>query len=97
MFAEQVMGLLREKFPLTDGFACRTLKTTGLGESLMEECLSEPLQPLIDRGLELGFCARVGEVDVRFVGRGTDAAKLVSSAEEIARKVAGPYVFGRAG
>jgi nicotinamide-nucleotide amidase len=44
--------------------------------------------------MDLGFCARVGEVDVRFVARGADAAAVVAEAEAITRRLAGDAVFG---
>lgn len=94
MFATEVVPLLTEFFPLESAFVCRTLKTTGLGESNMEERLTGPLKHLTDAGLELGFCARVGEVDVRFVARGNHAATTVAGAETITRNWAGEHIFG---
>src|SRR5262249_37100932 len=37
MFTDHVLPLLRRALPLDDTFICRTLRTTGLGESLVEE------------------------------------------------------------
>ena len=34
MFADSVMPLLRRVLPLASGFVCRTLRTTGIGESV---------------------------------------------------------------
>ena len=93
MFTEQVVPILRERFPLPAPFVCRTLKTTGMGESQVEEKIAEPLRALTDAGMELGYCARIGEVDVRFVTRGTDAQKNVAEAERIVRGILGPLVF----
>lgn len=94
MFDTQIVPLIEREFPRDAGFACRTLKTTGLGESNMEELVSGPLKHLTDAGMDLGFCARVGEVDVRFVARGTTAAAVVAEAEATTRRVASEYVFG---
>jgi nicotinamide-nucleotide amidase len=94
MFDTEVVPLVERQFPLEGGFACRTLKTTGLGESYMEELVSEPLRHLTDAGMDLGFCARVGEVDVRFVARGGRAATIVAEAEAITRQLAAQYLFG---
>ena len=41
-------------------------RTTGLGESQVERIVGERL--LAIPGLELGYCARMGEVDVRVIG-----------------------------
>src|SRR5262245_2472268 len=92
MFTEQVVPLLRQWFPPA-AFVCRTLKTTGLGESLVEEKIAQPLQPLVDQGLQLGYCARVGEVDVRFTARGAKARELVTEAEQMARGLLGDLIF----
>jgi nicotinamide-nucleotide amidase len=43
-----------------------TYRTTGLGESQVERMVGERL--LAIPGLELGYCARMGEVDVRVIG-----------------------------
>ena len=69
------------------------MRTTGLGESAVEEKIAGPLQPLLAAGLELGYCARVGEVDVRLVARGEKAAAIVSQAEGIVRQLLGTLVF----
>ncbi len=94
MFSQQVVPLLAQHFPQNEAFVCRTLKTTGIGESYMEERISAPLRHLTDAGMDLGFCARVGEVDVRFVARGPQAAMMVTEAEAITRGRAGEHIFG---
>jgi nicotinamide-nucleotide amidase len=70
------------------------LKTTGIGESLVEDKIAGPLKPLVEAGLEIGYCARVGEVDVRLVATGRDAAEKVKTAEQIVRTAIGHHVFG---
>ncbi len=94
MFTNQVVPLIQKNFPLQHVFVCRTLKTTGLGESLLEEKIAGPLQHLTDAGLELGYCARTGEVDVRLVAAGSGAQKLAAEAEEIICGLIGDYIFG---
>jgi nicotinamide-nucleotide amidase len=94
MFETEVAPLVLREYPLEGGFACRTLKTTGLGESYMEERVSGPLRHLTDAGMDLGFCARVGEVDVRFVARGPAAAATVAEAERITRGLIADLIFG---
>jgi len=93
MFSESVLPLLCQEFPPATAYVCRTLKTTGLGESLVEEKIAGPLEKLLGAGLELGYCARIGEVDVRLAARGADAASLVCQAEEVARQQLGRLVF----
>ena len=94
MFAGQVVPLLKQKFPCETEFVCRTLKTTGLGESRVEEIIAPELKHLTSAGLELGYCARTGEVDVRFVARGCGAQESVAEAESIVRRLIGEHVFG---
>ncbi|MFM8878952.1 MAG: competence/damage-inducible protein A [Verrucomicrobiota bacterium] len=94
MFDEEILPWITRQFPQASAFVCRTLKTAGIGESNMEELISEPLRHLTDAGMDLGFCARVGEVDVRFVARGADAPAVVAEAEAITRRLAGDSVFG---
>ena len=94
MFTAQVLPIIRERFPLEVPFVCRTLKTTGLGESVLEEKIAGALHSLTDAGMELGYCARVGEVDVRFVARGAGAGESVAAAERIVRERIGNSVFG---
>jgi nicotinamide-nucleotide amidase len=85
MFSASVVPFLLREFPPTANFVSRTLKTTGLGESVVEEKIAGSLAPLVSAGLELGYCARVGEVEVRLAARGAEAAALVQRAEEIVR------------
>ena len=94
MFTEQVVPIILKRFPLAGPFVCRTLKTTGLGESLVEERISGPLEALTREGLVLGYCARVGEVDVRFTAQGDRGREIVAEAERIARGLLGDLVFG---
>jgi nicotinamide-nucleotide amidase len=94
MFTEQVAPLLRERFPVAAPFVCRTLKTTGLGESLVEERIAGPLEPLVHAGLEVAYCARVGEVEVRVSATGQYARERVAEAEQLVRRTLGDLVYG---
>jgi nicotinamide-nucleotide amidase len=93
MFLTSVVPLLLTEFPAAVKFFSRALKTTGLGESLVEERIATPLQPLIARGLNLGYCARIGEVEVRLAARGGQAEKLVEEAEAIVRELLRSLIF----
>jgi nicotinamide-nucleotide amidase len=94
MFEQSVVPLLRNEFPRSTTFVCRTLRTTGLGESQVEELIESPLAPLIATGLELAYCAHIGAVDIRLVADGADADGVVRSAEEIIRKRIGQQIWG---
>lgn len=94
MFTNQALPLLRENFPLHEVFNCRTLRTTGIGESFVEEKIAAPLQSLVTAGLELGYCAHHGAVDVRLVARGHGAERIVAESEAIIRAQLGHHIFG---
>ena len=66
---------------LAGRFVCRTLRTTGIGESVVQEKIGGPLQRWVEAGLDLGYCARPGQVDVRLAARGSDAEQQVREAE----------------
>lgn len=97
MFLNSVVPLLRRKFPPAAPFVCRTFKTTGLGESAVEEKIAGPLQPLVRDGLQLAYCARVGETDVRLAVRGQHARALLAQGGSIVESLLGPLIFGTDG
>ena len=93
MFNDTVVPLIKEKLPLAGAFVCRTLRTTGIGESMLEEQVHAPLQPMVAAGVEIGYCARPGQVDVRLSATGPDAEQRVGQAEAIVRKFLSPYIY----
>jgi nicotinamide-nucleotide amidase len=64
MVADYVVPMLAKMLPPSP-LAMRVWRTAGLGESHVEELVGEALLAL---GVELGYCARPGEVDVRIIG-----------------------------
>jgi nicotinamide-nucleotide amidase len=93
MFVESVLPFLAREWPPPEKFVCLVLKATGLGESLLEEKIAGPLQKLVEAGLQLGYCARIGEVDVRLAARGSNAESIVHQAENMVRQLLGSLVF----
>jgi nicotinamide-nucleotide amidase len=79
---------------MNEPFASRTLRTIGIGESVLEEKLSDTIKPFINGGLEVGYCARPGQVDVRLIARGPGAEKQVADAEAAVHEQLGSCVFG---
>jgi nicotinamide-nucleotide amidase len=94
MFNAQVVPLLRHEFPLDAPFVCRTLRTGGIAESLVQEKIQPPLAALVAAGLDVGYCARVGQVDVRLSARGADGGEQVREAEAIVRKIFKAQIYG---
>lgn len=66
MFRKSVMSILRSIVPGAESLGCRVYRITGVGESIVEEAIGEKL--LAIPGIELGYCARPGDVDVRIIG-----------------------------
>lgn len=77
MLNEQVIPILAGLLPPGARHEMRTYRVIGMGESLVEEKVGADLLAL---GIEVGYCARPGEVDVRLIGAGETlerAGKLV--------------------
>ena len=93
MFDEFVVPLLQREFA-REIFVCRTLRSTGIGESRVQEAIERWLLPLVERGLQVGYCARPGAVDVRLAAGGSGAADLVRDGELVVQKILGANIFG---
>ncbi len=94
MFDQFVGPLLKREFAETI-FVCRTLRTTGLGESRVQELVETDLQSLVAQGLEVGYCARPGAVDVRLTARGAPAGPLVAQGEAALQRILGANIYGQ--
>ena len=66
-------------------------RVAGMGESLVEEAVGEQLLSL--PGLELGYCARPGEMDLRLIGDAT----VLDQADRIVRDKLGAAIFSTDG
>lgn len=95
MFLDTALPLIRRKLPLDRKFVCRTYRVVGLGESMVENKIAPSLAQLVKEGLEIGYCARIGEVDVRLTARGENAEPTVDEAEKIVTGLLGSLIFGR--
>ncbi len=94
MFDDAVAPLLARVLPPPGEFVCRMLRTTGIGESQVEEAVAGPLRDLVKAGLDLGFCARPGQVDVRVAAAGARARERVEEAAGIVTRLLGPRIYG---
>ena len=97
MVEAQVMPFIQRELPLAAAFHCRTLRSMGIGESMVEDQLLTRLRPLMDQGLDLGFCARTGQVDIRLCGHGDVVPGLIDEAEALIRGEFGKYIYGTDG
>ena len=87
MFRESVMPFLCSFVQVSGSIERRLYKIACVGESTVEEAIGEKV--LAVPGIELGYCARPGEVDVRIIGK-SDA---VSRAEAIIKSQLGSSIF----
>ena len=91
MFRASVLPILRKFLPAEGALDRRMFRIAGMGESLVEEAIGARLVEL--PGLELGYCARPGEMDLRLVGE----AAVLDQAERIVREKLGPAIFSADG
>ncbi len=90
MFRSFVMPILRSIVPASALIERRLYKIADKGESLVEEAIGDRV--LAIPGIELGYCARPGEVDVRIVGK----AKAIEQADAIIRSTLRYSIFSAA-
>jgi len=93
MFDASIAPLIKREFA-DEIFVCRTLCSTGIGESRVQEMVEADLQPFVSRGLEIGYCARPGAVDVRLTCGCAAAEQLVRESEAVVQKILGENIFG---
>jgi nicotinamide-nucleotide amidase len=86
MVREKVLPILAGLLPDRAAFEMRTFRVLGIGESLVEEKVGEEL---LGMGIEVGYCARPGEVDLRLIG----AAATLDLAAPLVRKRLGKWIF----
>lgn len=67
MFNRSVLPILTEIAPRESAIDRRTYRIAGMGESLVEEAVGAHLLEIV--GIEIGYCARPGEVEVRIIGK----------------------------
>ena len=92
MFLNLVVPILKELMPGGGGFQSRRWLVIGMGESKVESVVGEAL--LAIPGLELGYCARPGEVDVRLTASGAGADQRVRDGLAVVQKILGANIYG---
>jgi nicotinamide-nucleotide amidase len=90
MFKVSVLPILRE-IALGQATGRRMYRVAGMGESLVEEAIGRQLLEV--PGLELGYCARPGEVDLRVMGN----PAALEQADRIITEGLGAAVFSSDG
>ncbi len=87
MFGQSVVPLLRGIVRQEKPFAYRGYRIVGMGESYVEEAVGRQLLAL--PGLELGYCARMGEVDLRVIA----TPEIIEQADTIVRAKLAASIF----
>jgi nicotinamide-nucleotide amidase len=87
IFRESVMSILQAIVQTPSAIERKLYKIADRGESLIEQAIGEKI--LAIPGIELGYCARPGEVEVRVIGE----ARAVAEADEIIRSALGLSIF----
>ncbi len=87
MFRTFVIPILRSIVPPSSVVERRLYKIADKGESLIEEAIGQRV--LAIPGIELGYCARPGEAEVRIVGK----PGVIEQADAIVRSTLGPSIF----
>jgi len=90
MFRKYAMPILRSLVPPSALLERRVYRIAGVGESLVEEAIGKKI--LAIPGIELGYCARPGEVEVRIIGK----AEAIEQADAIIRSTLGVSIFSTA-
>lgn len=91
MFDNYVVPLLRER-GFTESVECRLWRTVGVGESYVAEMVEPIIRGRAD--VEIGYCARPNEVDVRLITHGLQARALADELGEGIAAALGDIVFG---
>src|SRR5262245_34837147 len=87
MFRKFAMPILKSIVEVPLPVERRSYRIAGMGESLVEKAIGEKV--LAIPGIELGYCARPGEVEVRIVG----SPDAVEKADAIIRGELGVSIF----
>ncbi len=93
MFSRQVAPMLSKIVPDAGGAKrfCRIYRAVSIGESQVEALVAPELEKM--QGLEIGYCARLGEVDLRCIG----TPDLLERAEAVIIPALGKHLLSRDG
>ncbi|MDD5261629.1 MAG: competence/damage-inducible protein A [Methylacidiphilales bacterium] len=88
MFEDSVLPRLRGLSAGRAAILSKTLRVYGQGESFVQEAVEKPVKKL--GAIEVGYCARAGEVDLRLMAQDPD---LLARAADLARHLLGHSVY----
>jgi nicotinamide-nucleotide amidase len=87
MFLQSVVPILQRIVRQDGKTGYRNYRITGMGESYVEEAVGAQLLSIA--GLELGYCARMGEVDLRVIGPNS----VLEAADAIVQAKLARFIF----
>jgi nicotinamide-nucleotide amidase len=87
MFVQSVQPLLQQIVRHDQPIGYRNYRIVGMGESYVEEAVGSELLALA--GIELGYCARMGEVELRVIG----SSAILEQADAIVRAKLAKFIF----
>ncbi len=91
IFRSSVISILRAIVPLSGAIGYRLYRMTGIGESLVENAVGEKI--LAIPGIELGYCARPGDVDLRVIGE----SQAIQQADAIITRALQKWIYSTTG
>ncbi len=94
MYEHKIEPFLREIDKEANTYHCRIIRTVGVGESKAQEMIEPKLADFLNQGLDIGYCARTGEVDIRISSRNQETSKLVDNTITKIRSILGDSVIG---
>lgn len=92
MFEEQILPILRRLHPGASVIHQKIWRIIGLGESKVQELVETRLRAF--PSLEIGYCARPGEVDLRLI---STSEKDLASSETLVRQLLGAWIYAENG
>lgn len=94
MFSEQTIPFIEQNIIHDVTYSCRVFRTVGLGESKVQELIEEPMSEFVSKGLDIGYCARTGEVDVRFAHSQENGNAIVEAASQQFQDLLSEFIIG---
>ena len=91
MFHDEVLPRIKALAGVENISQVQELKFVGIGESDFHESLDKALAQIDD--LEIGYCARLGEVDLRLIG----AEESIAAGRQLAVENFGEFLVSDAG
>ena len=94
LLGSDVLPIIKSKFPIESAIVIRTIHTAGIGESSVDELVSD-LEKMSNP--TVGLAAHPGQVDIRITAKANTrelAQELIAPVEIKVRQLLGDYIYG---